>query len=136
MADESKPVAPSLAVLLWAIAGRIFQREALMMVASTVTLLVAGGVGVVYAQGKGAEVLDAGIDAKLAPLKERQDDLDGQLRGLAAQQAGLSAKLEAKEERDAKRFDLLYQVILTGKPSSAAEALGNASSPLARDGGP
>lgn len=137
MADETatKGVPPSLAALLWAVAGRIFQREALMFLASTVVLLLAGGGGVIWAQAKGAEVLDAGVDAKLAPIKERQAGLTKRIDGLESGQKSLAAKLEAKEERDARRFDLLYQLMLTGKPSSAAEGLSNPGPLQEKDGG-
>lgn len=136
--SEETPT-PSLVALLWAIAGRIFKREALLVLASTVVLMGTGASGVLYAQAQGQHAIDAGVDARINPLRDdlsqHKREAGAAIERLQVEVTALRSAATAKEERDAARFDLLYRTILTGQPSSRAERLAQPTPAPPVDGG-
>ena len=82
-AESNKP--PALNELLWTLANLIFRREAVMLAASIVFLVAAGAGGVVWAQS----TIDGGVKAKLAPIEERQDKVEQDVRQVRHQMANV-----------------------------------------------
>lgn len=70
--DEPKP--PTLPGVLWTLAGLIFKREALLVVAVVVVLLAVGAAGVVYAQDAGVRLI-APVESRVATLEKNQADM-------------------------------------------------------------
>lgn len=71
--DESaKP--PTLPGVLWALAGLIFRREALLMVAAIAVLIAIGAAGVVWAEDKGVRLL-APVETRVTTLEKNQADM-------------------------------------------------------------
>ena len=106
------PKEPTFAGLLWGLANLIFKREAVLVVSTVVVLLTCGALGIVWAQDK----LDGGagkVDAKLtAHITEEQ-----------AEVAALNRKLDSAEERNARRFEVLYNAVLERRSQPGAEEL-------------
>jgi uncharacterized protein HemX len=82
----STPPPPTIPAMLWALAGLIFKREALLVVASLAVIAGIGAGGAVWAQSR----LDGGV----APVVARVEALERQSREDRHAQA-----VEAEEQR-------------------------------------
>lgn len=77
---------PTIPGVLWALAGLIFKREALLVVASLAVIAGVGGAGAVWAQSR--------LDGSTAPVVARVEALERQSREDRHAQA-----VEAEEQR-------------------------------------
>lgn len=112
MSDAKPRHTTTLEGIVKALPGRIFRREAMVAIVT----LGLGGVGAVWAQSKAkAQVVELATE-KVRPVEVK-------VEALAVDVDALRKELRAKEVRDAQRFDLLYQTILSGRRSSQAEEL-------------
>jgi len=107
-----QPAQPTLPAVLWQLAALIFRREALMLVAAMLVLVLGGGVTVVYGQG----YLDGGAAKAVAPIKAKVEATDRRIDAL-------EQKFDNAEERNARRFEVLYNAVLERRPQPGAEAL-------------
>lgn len=108
----AEPKPPTIPGVLWALAGLIFRREALLMVAAVVVLVGAGGFGVVWAQSQ----LDGGVAPVRAELAKKDAATNQRIDAL-------TAKFDGAEERNARRFEVLYNAVLERRPQPGADAL-------------
>ncbi|MDP2271246.1 MAG: hypothetical protein Q8K32_10980 [Archangium sp.] len=115
--QESKP--PTLSAAAWQLAGLIFKREALMLVAAMAVLTGAGGATVVYGQG----YLDGGTAKAIAPVKADLATVKTKAEATDKRIDALDAKFDNAEERNARRFEVLYNAILERRPQAGAEEL-------------
>lgn len=109
MSDE-KP--PTVSGVLLALANLVFKRDAILWLAAIGVLLFAGGWGVVWAK----DTLDGGV----APVKAQ---LDAHIKTEAEDIAAVNRRLDASEERSARRFEVLYNTILERRPQPGADEL-------------
>jgi len=108
--EEQKP--PTVSGVLLALANLVFKRDAILWAAAVAVLLGAGGLGVVWAQGK----LDGGV----APVKAA---LDQHVKDETEARGALERKVDLLEERSARRFEVLYNTILERRPQPGADEL-------------
>ncbi len=108
--EETKP--PTLPGVLLSLANLVFKRDAILWLAAVAVLLGAGGLGVVWAQGK----LDGGV----APVKEA---LDSHIKSETEARVALERKVDLLEERSARRFEVLYNAVLERRPQPGASEL-------------
>ena len=124
MSDAKSPTLPGVLMML---AGLIFKREALLIVASLAVLIIATGATIIYAQ----ERLDGGAAGAVAPVKAQSE----------ATAAALGRHLEddARDKRETKQvlgelgadIRALYRAQQTGQPQARLER-----PPQMPDGGP
>lgn len=81
--EEPKP--PTLGGTLMALANLIFKREAVMVAAALVVLVVGIGGTVVWAQGK----LDAGMEEHVAPVVVKVEQVEARVAALEKNQADM-----------------------------------------------
>lgn len=110
---------PTLPGVLWQLASLIFKREALMLVAAVAVLVGAGGATVVYAQG----YLDGGTAKSVAPIKADVAAVKAKAEATDKRIDALDQKFDNAEERNARRFEVLYNAILERRPQPGADAL-------------
>lgn len=103
---------PSVAEMVQALPRKIFTREAALWI---VAILLGG---VAFAQGM--ERLDGGVEKKLAPLEQK---VDRHITESDAKQAALEKKFDGAEERNARRFEVLYNAVLERRPQPGADEL-------------
>lgn len=116
-AEQKKP--KTLSETIAELPGRILRPQAL----NTVLLLVIGATGIVYAQTKGKDVLDAGVAPVKAELQQHIVDEAKRIVEVQADVAAVKRQLEASEERSARRFEVLYNTILERRPQPGADEL-------------
>ena len=114
---ESKP--PTIGGTLMALANLVFKREALMLVASMALLAGAGGATVVYGQG----YLDGGTAKAVAPIKIEVAEVKAKAEATDRRIDALNQKFDNAEERNARRFEALYNAVLERKPQPGADEL-------------
>lgn len=122
--SETQKSPPSLTGLVVALPGRIFRRDALLLVAA----MVAGAAGLAVAQSKAKDEISHVAEAKVAPVK-------AQVEQLAVSVDDLRKQLAAKEARDAERWDAMYRAIVFGQRTARAPELAQPT-PTQPDGGP
>lgn len=110
---------PTLIGTLWAVAEWVVKRELLMRVVSVVALVALGGATVVYGQG----YLDGGTEKALEPVKADVAAVKVKAEATDRRLDALNAKFDNSEERNARRFEVLYNAILERKPQPGADAL-------------
>lgn len=111
MSDENKP--PTLPAVLWQLAGLIFKREAMLVVATAAVLVGGGASFTVWAQGK----LDGGV----APVREelRQHVREENARHDQEEQRYTQVKDDLHEVQMDIRA--LYRAVQTGMPQPRLE---------------
>jgi hypothetical protein len=112
----------SLTSLVSALPRKIFTREAVLWL---LTLLLGG-----VATAQGIERLDGGLDKRVAPLAEKFKSHEAEE---AAKIEALNKKFDNSEERNARRFEVLYNAVLERQPQPGADELMKA--PPLTDGG-
>lgn len=119
---QKKP--PTVTELIAALPGKIFRRDALLLV----VVAGLGAAGAVYGQGKLDDIktgVARQVDAGVAPLETKLDEhikTEAEARArLERSMERLTDAMQAKEERDARRFDALQNTILErrAQPESA-----------------
>ena len=119
---ERRTSTPTIVGAIWAAAEWVAKRELVLRLLSVVALLVAGGIGVVWAK----DTIDAGsapVAADLATFKS----------ATTSRLDAVERKVDLAEERSARRFEVLYNTMLTGKAQPGAEEL---KQPAPKDAGP
>lgn len=82
--SAKKPQA-TLSGVLVQLAGRIFKREAAMIITATVVLIGAGAGGAVWAQEK----MDAAMNSRVSPLEKRQEKVEADVAQVKQQVANV-----------------------------------------------
>lgn len=104
--------------LIAALPGKIFRRDALLLV----VVAGLGAAGAVYGQGKLDDIktgVARQVDAGIAPLETKLDEhikSEAEARGRIERNIErLVDAMQAKEERDARRFDVIQNTVLEGR---------------------
>ena len=104
---DKKTETPGLPEALGFVANAIFKKEALLVLASTVALLVCGGVTVVYAQSTGKAFIVAAVDAGQKDLLERETKLEERLDAHVQTSKDAHTAQDATQRRTEAKVDRL-----------------------------
>lgn len=121
--EKKSKTSTTLEGMVAALPAKIFRRGALTIITTVVSTGVASVGLAAYAQTKALQTIDERFDKKLneklAPIVAKQKETDDLKRELEE----LGRRLTRNEDRDSQRFDVLYGVLLTGKPDKRAASL-------------
>lgn len=109
--DLARQKPPTLPSVLWQLAGLIFRREALLVVAACVVLLGVGGAGVVWAQAQ----LDGGTDKAVAPVAEALKVQTVRMDQHLLDDAAFKREMARRQDEASADIRALYKTVLTGE---------------------